>query len=59
MIIDVLNPEGYLLCDDDNNSVGSITILIDYNDDTKGKIVNAYGEISSIITINENVSIVK
>ena len=32
IIIDVLNPEGYILCNDDNNSLGTITILINSND---------------------------
>ena len=58
IIIDVLNPEGYILCNDNNNSLGTITILINCNDETKGTIVNVIGEISTIISINEEVKII-
>lgn len=57
IIIDVLNPEGYILCNDDNNSLGTITILINSNNEENGTIVNLNGEISTIITINEEVKI--
>ena len=59
IIIDVLNPEGYILCNDDNNSLGTITILINSNNEENGTIVNLNGEISTIISINEEVSIIK
>ena len=59
IIIDVSNPEGYILCNDDNNSLGTITILINSNNEEKGTIVNLNGEISSINFINEEVSILK
>jgi len=59
IIIDVLNPEGYILCNDDNNSLGSIIILIDSNDEEKGTIVNVNGEINTIVSVNEEVSIMK
>lgn len=59
IIIDVLNPEGYILCNDDNNSLGTITILINSNNEEKGTIVNLNGEISTIISINEEVSIIE
>lgn len=59
IIIDTLNPNGYVLCDDDNNSLGTITILIDSNDEEKGAIVNVNGEIDSIISINDEVSIIE
>lgn len=57
IIIDVLNPEGYILCNDDNNSLGTITILINSNNRENGTIVNLNGEISTIISINEEVKI--
>ena len=57
IIIDVLNPEGYILCNDDNNSLGTITILINSNNEENGTIVNLNGEISTIISINEEVII--
>ena len=59
IIIDVLNPEGYILCNDDNNSLGTITILINSNNEENGTIVNLNGEISTIISINEEVSIIE
>ena len=59
IIIDVLNPEGYILCHDDNNSLGTITILINSNNEENGTIVNLNGEISTIISINEEVSIIE
>ena len=56
IIIDVSNHEGYILCNDDNNSLGTITILINSNNEEKGTIVNLNGEISSINFINEEVT---
>ena len=59
IIIDALNPEGYILCNDDNNSMGTITIQININDESKGTIVSMSGEIYTIISINEEVNIIK
>ena len=59
IIIDTLNPNGYVLCNDDNSSLGTITILINSNNEEKGTIVNLNGEISAIISINEEVSIIE
>lgn len=59
IIIDTLNPNGYVLCNDDNNSLGTITILINSNDEEKGAIVNVNGEINTIVSVNEEVSIME